>query len=62
MIPADKFSVVLGIVPLEPILQWQEQLITEEDVLSTQIANKETLEALEEIARRLTDDTHWGRL
>ncbi len=54
-------SVVLGVVPLEPILQWREQLITEEDVLSTQIANKETLEALEEIARRLTDDSHWGR-
>ncbi|MFE1030755.1 SCO2523 family variant P-loop protein [Streptomyces sp. NPDC058807] len=54
-------SVVLGIVPLEPILQWREQLITEEDVLATQIANKETLEALEEIARRLTDDAHWGR-
>ncbi|MCW5248993.1 MULTISPECIES: SCO2523 family variant P-loop protein [unclassified Streptomyces] len=54
-------SVVLGIVPLEPTLQWREQLITEEDVLSTQIANKETLEALEEIARRLTDDEHWGR-
>ncbi|EFF90936.1 nucleotide-binding protein [Streptomyces sp. e14] len=54
-------SVVLGIVPLEPILQWREQLITEEDVLSTQIANKETLEALEEIARRLTDDSYWGR-
>ncbi|WP_309060869.1 SCO2523 family variant P-loop protein [Streptomyces sp.] len=54
-------SVVLGVVPLEPILQWREQLITEEDVLATQIANKETLEALEEIARRLTDDSHWGR-
>lgn len=54
-------SVVLGVVPLEPILQWREQLITEEDVFSTQIANKETLDALEEIARRLTDDTYWGR-
>lgn len=53
-------SVVLGTVPLEPILQWREQLITEEDVLATQIANKETLEALEEIARRLTDDAYWG--
>ncbi|MGA5124619.1 SCO2523 family variant P-loop protein [Streptomyces pseudogriseolus] len=53
-------SVVLGTVPLEPILQWREQLITEEDVLATQIANKETLESLEEIARRLTDDAHWG--
>ncbi|MFF1447392.1 SCO2523 family variant P-loop protein [Streptomyces sp. NPDC058274] len=54
-------SVVLGTVPLEPVLQWREQLITEEDVISTQIANKETLEALEEIARSLTDDTQWGR-
>ncbi|MCX2925510.1 SCO2523 family variant P-loop protein [Streptomyces sp. NEAU-W12] len=54
-------SVVLGAVPLEPVLQWREQLITEEDVFSTQIANKETLEALEEIARRLTDDSCWGR-
>ncbi|MFH9732460.1 SCO2523 family variant P-loop protein [Streptomyces sp. NPDC017260] len=54
-------SVVIGMVPLEPILQWREQLITEEDVFRTQIANKETLEALEEIARRLTDDSHWGR-
>ncbi|MGW0294035.1 SCO2523 family variant P-loop protein [Streptomyces tuirus] len=50
-------SVVLGVVPLEPVLQWREQLITEEDVLLTQIANKETLEALEEIARRLADDS-----
>ncbi|MET9252605.1 SCO2523 family variant P-loop protein [Streptomyces sp. NPDC048182] len=54
-------SRVLGTVPLEPILQWREQLITEEDVLATQIANKETLEALEEIARRVTEDAHWGR-
>ncbi|CAM5676953.1 DNA-binding protein OS=Streptomyces fumanus OX=67302 GN=GCM10018772_03070 PE=4 SV=1 [Streptomyces fumanus] len=54
-------SVVLGVVPLEPILQWREQMITEEDVLATQIANKETLKALEEIARKLTDDTCWGR-
>ncbi|NEC90347.1 SCO2523 family variant P-loop protein [Streptomyces sp. SID12501] len=54
-------SVVLGTVPLEPILHWREQLITEEDVIATQIANKETLDALEEIARRLTDDAYWGR-
>lgn len=52
---------VLGVVPLEPTLQWSEQLITEEDVLLGQTANKETLEALEEIARRLTDDSYWGR-
>ncbi|MEU6911772.1 SCO2523 family variant P-loop protein [Streptomyces olindensis] len=49
-------SRVLGTVPLEPVLQWREQLITGEDV---RIAGKETLEALEELARRLTDDTYW---
>ncbi|MHC3473318.1 SCO2523 family variant P-loop protein [Streptomyces sp. 7R007] len=54
-------SVLLGTVPLEPILQWQEQLITEEEVVGTQIATKDTLDALEEIARRLTDDIHWGQ-
>ncbi|MFC8101953.1 SCO2523 family variant P-loop protein [Streptomyces sp. NPDC017454] len=54
-------GVVLGVVPLEPLLQWREQLITEEDVLSTQIAQKQTLEALESIAWRLTDGACWGR-
>ncbi|MFF5344839.1 SCO2523 family variant P-loop protein [Streptomyces althioticus] len=54
-------GVVLGTVPLEPILLWREQLITEEDVLVTGTANDETLEALEGIARRLTDDLYWGK-
>ena len=54
-------SVVLGTVPLEPILLLREQLITEEEVVSTQIATAATLEVLEEIARRLTDDTYWGQ-
>ncbi|MDN3028387.1 SCO2523 family variant P-loop protein [Streptomyces sp. S.PB5] len=54
-------TVLLGTVPLEPILQWREQLITEEEVVATKIANKETLDALEAIAGRLTDDTHWGK-
>lgn len=54
-------SVLLGTVPLEPILQWREQLITEEEVAATKIANKDTLTALEEIARRLVDDVHWGQ-
>ena len=35
--------------------------LTEDDVLAKQIANKETLEALEEIALRLTDGSYWGR-
>ena len=53
------YSLVLGSVPLEPVLQWREQLITDEDVLDSQIANRETWEALSELAGRLTDDKFW---
>lgn len=53
------YTQVLGSVPLEPVLQWREQLITDEDVLDSQIANRETWEALSELAGRLTDDKYW---
>lgn len=53
------YTQVLGSVPLEPVLQWREQLITDEDVLDSQIANRETWEALSELASRLTDDKFW---
>ena len=33
--------------------------ITDEDVLDSQIANRETWEALSELAGRLTDDKYW---
>ncbi|NBM18402.1 SCO2523 family variant P-loop protein [Streptomyces sp. GC420] len=55
------YSMVLGSVPLEPVLQWREQLITDEDVLSSKIANMETRQALEDLAQRLTDDEAWGQ-
>lgn len=47
---------VLGAVPLEPVLQWREQLITDGDVLSSRVANRETLRALQDLAAALTDD------
>ncbi|MDC0766163.1 SCO2523 family variant P-loop protein [Streptomyces sp. HD] len=53
------YSQVLGSVPLEPVLQWREQLITDEDVLDSQIANQETWTALSQLAGRLTDDKYW---
>ncbi|MFE7272915.1 SCO2523 family variant P-loop protein [Streptomyces sp. NPDC057623] len=53
------YSQVLGSVPLEPVLQWREQLITDEDVLDSQIANQETWLALGQLAGRLTDDKYW---
>jgi len=53
------YSQVLGSVPLEPVLQWREQLITDEDVLDSQIATMETWQALSDLAARLTDDKYW---
>ncbi|MGW0863067.1 SCO2523 family variant P-loop protein [Streptomyces sp. NPDC002611] len=50
---------VLGSVPFEPVLQWREQLITDEDVLGSRIADLATWQALSDLADRLTDDRHW---
>jgi hypothetical protein len=55
------FSVVVGVVPLEPVLQWQEQLITDDDVLELRIAGMETMKAFKEIAGKLADPGVWGR-
>ncbi|WP_405505436.1 SCO2523 family variant P-loop protein [Streptomyces purpurascens] len=48
-------SQVLGSVPFEHVLQWCEQLITEEDVLDSQIADMTTWQALGDLAGRLTE-------
>ncbi|MEU0061148.1 ParA family protein, partial [Streptomyces sp. NPDC006334] len=53
---------VLSSIPLEPVLQWQERLITDEDVHDRRIANVETWQKMGELAQRLTDDTYWGQL
>jgi hypothetical protein len=53
------YSQLLGSVPLEPVLQWREQLITDVDVLDSKIANQETWTALSRLAARLTDDEAW---
>jgi hypothetical protein len=55
-------SRVLGSVPLEPVLQLREQLITDQDVLDSRIANIETWQAMGELAERLADDKYWGQL
>jgi hypothetical protein len=55
-------SRVLGSIPLEPVLQWQERLITDEDVYDRGIANEATWKALGDLAQRLTDDSLWGEL
>ncbi|CAJ59046.1 MULTISPECIES: SCO2523 family variant P-loop protein [Frankia] len=52
-------SMVIGAIPLDPVLQWREQIIRDLDISSTQIANRETGEAFEDLARKLTDPRSW---
>ncbi|NUQ96539.1 MAG: ParA family protein [Streptomyces sp.] len=54
------YSRMLAAIPLEPVLQWREQLITDKDVLSSRVANMETLQALKELAHALDDEDAWG--
>ncbi|MFI1989231.1 SCO2523 family variant P-loop protein [Actinoplanes sp. NPDC020271] len=54
-------NLLLGSIPLDPVLQWQEQLITDSDVAKG-IANEETRNAFNALAERLVDDAAWGIL
>ena len=53
---------MLGSIPLDPVLQWREQLITDDDVVLSQIANPATVDAFEMLSHRLTDDSAWEGL
>lgn len=55
------YARVLGSVPLEPLLQWREQLVTDSDVLESQTAAPATWQAFGDLAARLTDPKVWGR-
>jgi hypothetical protein len=54
-------SMAIATVPLDPVLQWREQLISDEDVWNG-IANQETVDAFEHLAEALFDDRAWTRL
>lgn len=41
------------------MLQWQEQLITDYDVLASKVANVDTAQAFADLAAALTDDRAW---
>ncbi|MGH3718280.1 MAG: SCO2523 family variant P-loop protein [Pseudonocardiaceae bacterium] len=53
---------LLGEVPLDPMLQSREQLISDNDAYASEIANKKTVEAFETLATRLFDDAAWRAL
>jgi hypothetical protein len=55
-------SAMLGSVPLDPVLQWREQLITDSDVWARHVANAATVEAFDSIAKKLTDESAWEQL
>jgi len=51
-------SLVLGETPMEPVLQWREQIILDHDVTAG-IANAATATAFSELADRLTEKAIW---
>ncbi|RJO77950.1 ParA family protein [Nocardia panacis] len=53
-------STLLGETPVEPMLQWREQVILDMDV-SAKIANEETAAAYTDLARKLLDNATWER-
>ena len=55
-------SAMLGAVPLDPVLQWREQLITDSDVWARHVANQATVEAFESIAKNIVDKQAWEQL
>jgi hypothetical protein len=55
-------SVLLGSIPLDPVLQWREQLILESDVWTLRIANPQTSAALDELAKDVMDEDSWEGL
>ena len=55
-------SAMLGSVPLDPVLQWREQLITDSDVWARHVANQATVEAFESIAKSMIDEQAWEQL
>ena len=55
-------STMLGSVPLDPVLQWREQLITDADVWARHVANEATVEAFDAIAKSIVDAQSWDQL
>jgi hypothetical protein len=54
-------SAMLGSVPLDPVLQWREQLITDSDVWASHVANEATVNAFDSIAKQIVDESAWER-
>ncbi|MFD0664421.1 SCO2523 family variant P-loop protein [Thermocatellispora tengchongensis] len=55
-------TAMLGKVPLDPVLQWREQILVDEDVYASQIANESTIRAFDHIATKIFDARAWEGL
>ncbi|MCG5220008.1 SCO2523 family variant P-loop protein [Streptosporangium sp. KLBMP 9127] len=55
-------TAMLGKVPLDPVLQWREQIIVDEDVYASQIANEGTTRAFDDLATKIFDERAWEGL
>jgi hypothetical protein len=55
-------NAVLGEVPLDPVLQWREQLLTDSDVWARHVANQATVDAFASIAKKIVDKSAWELL
>jgi hypothetical protein len=55
-------NAMLGEVPLDPILQWREQLLTDSDVWARHVANQATVDAFTSIANKMVDKVAWEPL
>lgn len=53
-------SSLLGKTPVEPVLQWREQVILDADVANN-IANETTVTAFDELTARLVDPATWEK-
>ncbi|THV41952.1 SCO2523 family variant P-loop protein [Glycomyces buryatensis] len=47
---------LLGSVPLDPVLQWREQIITDADSVTLDIANQKTVNAFSALAKRSSEE------
>ena len=55
-------NAMLGEVPLDPVLQWREQLLTDSDVWARHVANQATIDAFGSIAKKIVDKSAWEQL
>ncbi|GAB2845003.1 SCO2523 family variant P-loop protein [Actinocorallia aurea] len=52
---------IIARVPLDPVLQWREQILTDEDVYR-RIANESTVAAFTELSAALDSEATWSRV